>query len=164
MSKFRIIKDIKLYRNESEKEFDKKNNSLNIDKQKDNKRDSSILLTIPKLRLNSSNKLKKDSKKEINHSRNRSANKISLIISPKKIKIQNKNKIPLAIKKNKANQNIDKEDLIIQIKNLWNKLGVSHRFQELFKNYIIRLPMTKTEEFYKYELNHLKDIDNTIKK
>ncbi len=24
--------------------------------------------------------------------------------------------------------------------------------------------MTKTEEFYKYELNHLKDIDNTIKK
>ncbi len=162
MSKFRIIKDIKLYRNESEKEFDKKNNSVNIDKSSEYKRDNSILLAIPKLRLNSSIKLKKDLNKEVNHARNRSANKISLIRSPKKIKNQNKNKIPFA--KNKINQNFEKDDLITQIKNLWNKLGVSHRFQEIFKNYVIRLPNNKVEGFYKYELNHLKDIDNTVKK
>ena len=163
MSKIRIIKDIKHIRNESEKEFDKKNNTIDIYNENEYKRDSSIILKIPKLRLHSSNKLKKDLNKEVNHIRNRSANKISLIISPKKVKNKNKNKIPLAIKKNKVNH-IEKDDLIIQIKNLWNKLGVTHKFQEIFKNYIVRLPINKTEEFYKYELNHLKDIDNTLKK
>ncbi len=163
MSKIRIIKDIQNVRNLTDNETEIKNKSTEEDLQKEYKRNNSIILKIPKLNLhNASFNTKKEFIKEIIvPSRNKSSNKIALL-NVSKNKNQVKNKIPNNKKPNKVL--IPKDELIAQIRVLWKKLGVTSKFQEIFKNHYIKVPILYRDDYLKYEIDRLKNFDVFIKK
>ena len=163
MSKIRIIKDIQNVRNLTDNETEIKNKSTEEDLQKEFKRNNSIILKIPKLNLhNASFNTKKEFIKEIIvPSRNKSSNKISLLNTSKN-KNNMKNKIPNNKKPNKVL--IPKDELKAQLKVLWKRLGVTSKFQEIFKNHYIKVPISYRDDYLRYEIDRLKNFDVFIKK
>ena len=72
------------------------------------------------------------------------------------------NKIPNNKKPNKVL--IPKDELKAQIKVLWKRLGVTSKFQEIFKNHYIKVPILYRDDYLRYEIDRLKNFDVFIKK
>ena len=160
-----IKKEKKKLELEKEKEKENKwNNRFHIDEEK--------LLNQYKVDLNPTHLRQQITNKKININKNKirpkSANKISLIVSNKKNTSNNTNSTNsklTSLQITRHNSLLLNNEIFSQILKLWEKLGVTQHYQNIFENVSSQLSSSNYLEGYlKKELSHLNNINNLVVK
>ena len=166
---YKMIQNIKKEKKklESEKEKEKENrwnNRFHIEEDK--------LINQYKVDLNPTHLRQQITNKKINLNKNKirpkSANKISLIVSNKKNTSNNTNSTNSKISSQQItrhNSLLINNEIFSQILILWEKLGVTQHYQNIFENVSSQLSTSNYLEGYlKKELSHLTKINNFVSK
>ena len=137
------------------------NNRFNIPDEKllqNYKIDNYNYLRPKNLRLETNNKNKIVSR---NENKSRTNNKQSLINS-KSYSVLNRNHTPEKPKIPKKHSFLIKNPLYKQITDLWDKLGISKSYQNIFENVCLQLSPSYRDGYFNNEINHLSSILNLL--